>query len=166
MWQALLIVVVAVVGSGLLLKGWGRLVRSRARRRLGPDKALRHISDVTMRVLVQSTGALTGMSPRAANRTRGDLTVMTNRLLVACNRGVLVDDIRGRGRGLRSVRSTGPGKLVIEGDTARPGRAPALWRIEVGGLDGVTHWVDALRPWVRDVRTPGGSPVSPDEHPG
>ena len=124
---------------------------------------------MTLRVLVQSTGVLPGMSPRAANRTRGDLTLSDGRFLVACNRGVLVDAMRDRARGLRSVRSTGPGKLVIEGDVARPGKPASLWRIEVGGLDGVREWVDALQPWVRDGdgSAPFGvAPVPREERPG
>ncbi len=169
MWQAIVVVLATVVVSGLLLRGWGRLLRRRARARLGDSPVVRELSDVTFRVLVQRTGVLPGMSPRAANRTRGDVVLTADRLLVVCNRGILIDLLRERGRGLRSARATGPGKLVIEGDVARPGRSPALWRVEVGGVDDVRTWVERLVPWVRvgddDLRF-GSVSVPQEENPG
>ena len=162
MWQAIIIVFVAVVVSGLLVRGWGLLLRRRAAARLSGAPIVREATGLSLRVLVQATGVLPGMSPRAANRTTGDLRVTRDRLVIACNRGLLVDETIDRGRGLRSVRSTGPGKVVIEGDVARPGRPPDMFRIEVGGLGQPAEWVTALAPWVRagdDRRTFGTAPV-------
>lgn len=154
MWQALVVVMVALVASGAALKAWGRYQRWRARARLADAPVLRSTFGVTLRVLVGGTAVLPGMRPRRANRTTGDLLMTADRFLVPCNRGVLIDLSRHEGRLFRSARCTGPGKLVIEGDVARPSGPPVEFRVEVGGLVDAPAWAEEMQGWVRQ---PGGA---------
>ena len=103
-----------------------------------------------MRVLVQGTRALPGMKASSANRTIGDLVLLADRFVLTTGRGVLADLRTDRGRRFTSVRCTGPGRLVIEGDV--PGPNPdkkGLYRVEMI-LDDAGDWAEVLKPWVRE----------------
>ena len=100
-----------------------------------------------MRVLVHGPNVLPGMNPSRANRTRGDLVLTDDRFLLVSGRGTLADLRPGVGRRFTSVRTTGPGRLIIEGD--RPGTqgVSAQFRIEIHS-DDAPAWVEALQDFV------------------
>jgi hypothetical protein len=70
----------------------------------------------------------------------------------------VLSDLRPeRGRRFTSVRSTGPGRLVIEGDRPGPQGQPGGFRVEVMLAD-ASDWVAALQPFVVE----GAAPFAPD----
>ena len=147
--QALIVVLVALFGVGVglkLLSWWKRQV---ALQGIDPGAIVRQRRGVSMRVLVQGTRALPGMTTNKANRTTGDLVLLADRFVLATGRGAVADLREGRGRLFTSVRCTGPGRLVIEGDVPNPSGNPGLFRVEVM-LDDAREWADALKPWVRE----------------
>lgn len=147
--QALVVVLVALfgVGVGLKLLSWWR--RQVALSGIEPDQVVKERRGVSMRVLVQGTRALPGMTTNKANRTTGDLVLLADRFVLATGRGAIADLREGRGRRFTSVRCTGPGRLVIEGDVPNPSGNPGLYRVEVM-LEDATQWAEALQPWVRE----------------
>jgi len=146
-WEALAIVVGALVAGGAVMRGMSWFTRYRATRAIPTDQLVRDARGVSLRVLVHGPAALPGMNPRRANRTGGDLLLTADRFLLASGRGTLLDLRPERGRRLTSVRCPAPGKLVIEGD--RPGARgqPGLFRIEVMLPDAVA-WAEALQAFV------------------
>jgi len=149
MTQSVLIALVAMMVAGALLRlnSWSR--RWRYLRTVDPSQILRQNRGVSMRVLVQGTRVLAGMSTRKANRTVGDLVLSRDRFLITSGRG-LIADLRDGGRRFRSVRCTGPGRLVIEGDVPGPDpERPGLYRVELM-LQDASEWATALAPWVRE----------------
>lgn len=150
MSDAALILLVLVVAVGAALRGasWWTLRRGAAR--VPRDQVVREARGVTLRVLVQGTRVFPGMSTRYANRTRGDLVLGRDRFVLATRRGVLVDLGPGRGRPFGSVRCTGPGRLVIEGDAPGSRGSTGLYRIELT-VDDAQGWAEALRPFARRV---------------
>lgn len=154
MWEALLVVVVilVVVGAGLRFAGWW--IRRRGASRIPRGEVVREVRGVTMRVLVQGTRALAGMSTRNANRTRGDLVLGRDRFVLVTNRGVIADVGPEGRRPFTSVRCTGPGRLVIEGDVPQQSGRPGLFRVELP-LPDAEEWAAALQPFAqREGRTP------------
>lgn len=149
MSDAALVVLVLVVAVGAALRGAAWWSRRRAAARVPRDELVREARGVTLRVLVQGTRVFPGMSTRYANRTRGDLVLGRERFVLATNRGVLADLAPGRGRAFTSVRCTGPGRLVIEGDAPGARGERGLYRIEVTVAD-AAQWAAALRPFVRE----------------
>lgn len=147
--QALIVVLVALfaVGVGLKLMSWWK--RQAALSGIDPDAIVRERRGVSMRVLVQGTRALPGMTTNKANRTTGDLVLLADRFVLATGRGAVADLREDRGRRFTSVRCTGPGRLVIEGDVPNPNGNPGLFRVEVM-LEDAREWADALKPWVRE----------------
>lgn len=156
-WEALFVVLLAFVGSGVVLKGWTWWLRQRVVRSIPADAVVRQERGVSMRVLVQGPHVLPGMNPSKANRTTGDLVLTADRFLLATGRGVVADLRPERGRRFTSVRSTGPGRLVIEGDRPGPRGQPGGFRVELM-LSDASAWVDALQPFVME----GATPFAPD----
>ncbi|MBW1881469.1 MAG: hypothetical protein JRJ84_24190, partial [Deltaproteobacteria bacterium] len=72
-----------------------------------------------------------------------------DRFLLTSNRGLLADLGPDRGRRFTSVRCTGPGRLVIEGDVPRGDDARGLYRFELV-LGDAPAWAEALAPFVRE----------------
>jgi hypothetical protein len=156
-WEALLVVLLPLVGSGVVLKGWTWWIRHRVLRTIPADRIVRQARGVSLRVLVQGPNVLTGMNPSKANRTTGDLVLTDDRFVLTSGRGVLSDLRPERGRRFTSVRSTGPGRLVIEGDRPGPQGQPGGFRVEVMLAD-ASDWVAALQPFVVE----GAAPFAPD----
>lgn len=146
-WEAVVVVVVALIGAGAALKGWGWLVRTRLLRRIPADAVRRARRGVSLRVLVQGTDALPGMNPKKANRTTGDLVLSADRFLVVSGRGLIADLAPAEGRRFTSVRCPGPGKLVMEGRVPRSSGPPGQYRVEVL-LPDAAEWAEALQPFV------------------
>lgn len=159
MSDAVLVVVVAVVAAGAALRAAGWWTVRRGAARVPRDQVVRAARGVTLRVLVQGTRLFPGMSTRYANRTRGDLVLGRDRFVLATRRGVLIDLGPGHGRPLGSVRCTGPGRLVLEGDAPGSRGAMGLYRVEVT-VDDAEGWAEALRPYARagNGRAGGGGP--------
>ena len=156
-WEALLIVLLAFGGSGVVLKGWTWWLRQRVLRTIPADAVVRQARGVSLRVLVQGPNVLVGMNPAKANRTTGDLVLTGDRFVLTSGRGVIADLRPGHGRRFTSVRTTGPGRLVIEGDRPGPRGEPGGFRVEVMLAD-ASGWVEALQPFVAE----GGAPFAPN----
>jgi len=147
--------VVGLFGMGAALKGVSWFRRWRVVRQVDPATITREARGVSMRVSVQGSRLLPGMSRTRANRTRGDLLLLKDRLLLASNRGTLLDLRKDRGRKLSSARCTGPGRLVLEGEIPVPSGPPGLFRIELQLADAPV-WADAVAVWT-DGQAPFGS---------
>jgi len=149
MTQALLAILFALAAVGGGLKGLSWYKRYRILKDIDPEAITREARGVSMKVLVQGTRALPGMSTSRANRTVGDLVLLSDRFLITSGRG-LIADLREGKRKFKSVRCTGPGRLVIEGDVpASTNQQHGLYRIELI-LPDATSWAEALKPWIRD----------------
>jgi hypothetical protein len=146
-WQAVGIVVLAVAVVGAVMRGWTWWLRERAVRSVPADQIRRAARGVSLRVMVRGSHALPGMNPARANRTRGDLILTDDRFVLASGRGTLADLRAGAGRRFTSARTTGPGRLVIEGDRPGPHGEPGLFRVEIFHPD-AEAWAIALRPFV------------------
>jgi len=156
-WEALLVVVLAFVVSGVTLKGWTWWLRQRMVRSIPAEAVIRQSRSVSLRVLVQGPNVLPGMNPARANRTTGDLVLTADRFVLTSGRGVLADLGPGRGRRFHSVRSTGPGRLILEGSRPGPRGEAGGFRVEVM-LPDASQWVEALQSFVE----PGATPFAPD----
>ena len=115
MTQAILILVAVAVAVGAMLRLQSRWIRHRVTRTIPKDAVKLQALGCSMRVLVQGTQSLAGMSTRKANRTTGDLVLAQDRFVLVTSRGLVADLRPTQGRKFTSVRSTGPGRLVIEG---------------------------------------------------
>lgn len=151
LWTAAILTLVLVVAMGAALRTAAWWTRLRSVSRIPPEQRVREARGVTMRVLVQGTQAFPGMSTRNANRTRGDLVLGRDRFVLATNRGLLADLGPGHGRAFTSVRCTGPGRLVIEGDAPSSSGTTGLYRIEITMPD-AEGWAEALQPFSRKPR--------------
>jgi hypothetical protein len=149
MTQALLAILfaLALAGGGLKALSWYK--RHRILRDIDPDAIVRDARGVSMKVLVQGTRSLPGMSTSRANRTVGDLVLLPDRFVITSSRGLIADLREGR-RKFRSVRCTGPGRLIIEGDVpTSTDQHPGLYRVELVLPDANT-WAEVLKPWIRE----------------
>lgn len=151
-WVALA-VFAGIVSAGALLRGYGLLVRRRALARL-PDRATR-VQGFTLRIMARGRHGLPGVSSGRTQRTTGDLGYTDDRLLLASNRGVLVDMRADGGRFLTSVRTTGPGKIVVEGETPGASGPVGTFRLELGIAEPAAIVADLQR----FVRPPEGRPA-------
>ncbi|MCB9668599.1 MAG: hypothetical protein H6734_03895 [Alphaproteobacteria bacterium] len=153
MWAGVAVVLGGSILAGATLKGlsWGR--RQRMIRTVDPESIVRQVRGASLRVLVEGPAALPSMSRSKANRTVGDVLVTADRLLVVCGRGTLVDIRPGKGRPLGSVRSPGPGRLVMEGTVPAASGPDGSFRIELV-VDDAPGWVEALAPF-RDADNGG-----------
>ena len=129
LWVALGLLV-AFVGVGAGLRVWGAMVRHRAIALL-PDGA-KSIRGFTMRVMARGRHGLPGVAAGRTHRTTGDLGYTDDRLVLGSNRGILVDLRADGGRFLTSVRTTGPGKIVMEGETPGASGPVGSFRFELG----------------------------------
>ena len=147
--EALAVVVGALIAVGAALRGWSWWLRERAVRRVPPEQVRRQARGVSLVVMVSGRGVLPGMNPARNNRTRGDLIVTDDRLLITSGRGTLVDlSAASAGTRLAAVRCPGPGKLVVEGDRGgKPGADAGRYRIETL-LPDADQWVAALQRFV------------------
>ena len=159
---AIALAALILIGGALRATSWYR--RHLQVRDIDPQSILRERRGVSMKVMVQGTRTLPGMSTSRANRTTGDLILMQDRFLLTSGRGPLADLRPGR-RKFKSVRCTGPGRLVIEGDVPNSGDRPdGLYRVELV-VEDANEWAKALEPWVREggefVSFAPGGPPSP-----
>ena len=147
---------VVVVFGALSAIGWaGRWGAAWRRRQLTARVAspMRVARGVRARCQVTAGSALPGMAVGRSNVTTVDLAVDGSRLVVASTRGLLVDVGVGRGLPLRSVRSAGPDRFVVEGDTPRLQGEPASWRLDLV-LPDAPGWEAAARPFARPSAVP------------
>lgn len=110
---------------------WGRRRRALARSSLG-DAPLRLASPhASGRLTVSGRKSVLTLPPGPPVLLRVDLWLTADRLIIASQAGVLVDaPVQADGSPLRSARCTGPGRLVVEGETAG-----GAWRLDVATPD-------------------------------
>ncbi len=145
--EAFLVVIVAFFVAGAALKGLSWARRRSALQDIDPGSVIKEHRGVSMRVLVQGTKVLPGMKLSKANRTTGDLVLLADRFVLTSGRGVIADLRESRGRRFSSVRCTGPGRLIIEGEVPGPGEQTGMYRVEMV-LEDAPGWAAALKPWV------------------
>lgn len=150
-WGVLLATFALIVAAGGALRAWGVLTRRRALAAL-PDGAT-VVRGFTMRVMARGRHGLPGVPSGRTQRTTGDLGYTAERLIISSNRGPLLD-VRVDGRRLTSVRSPGPGKLVIEGSTPGASGPVGQFRLELGLADAATH-VEPLQRFAAPGEGPG-----------
>ncbi len=150
MWKTLIAISAGILILGTLFKLWTVLRRRAVLDGFDEAALVRVARGVSMKAMVYGTSAFKGLNPRRNNRTVGELILTADRFVISTARGVLVDIGPERGRKFTSVRCTGPGRLVIEGDIPRPEKDPAPWRFELVVEDAVA-WADSLAPYVRET---------------
>ena len=154
MWTSIAVVLALLIGTGAVLQGVSLLQRRKARSVI-PEAEVQHtLNGVSLRVETRGRTTLPGMNSGRANRTRGDLVVAADRFVLASARGRLVDIRPGTPR-LSSVRSPGPGRLVLEGTSGIRGSegTPGAYRIELV-VEDARKWVEILTPFA-DSTTAG-----------
>lgn len=147
---AILIGLGTLLGAAVRLTSWNR--RRKAARSVDGEPIVASARSVTGRVLVQRAGVFRGMTAQRANRTRCDLWLTRERFLLASGRGILLDLRASGGRRLSSVRCTGPGKLVLEGERPASQGPAATFRIELFVHDAL-EWVQRLSVYVDATKT-------------
>mgnify|MGYP006928189775 CR=1 FL=1 len=155
MGQAFIVLLVALTAVGTVLQGHGWWRRQRVLRTIPTAEIVRIDRGVSLRVMVQGITGMPGMKQRRGNRTRGDLVLTKDRFLLTSRRGTLADLKPGRGRRFTSIRCTGPGRLIIEGDVPRNAGEPGLYRFEIV-VERADEWVKLLADFVQE----GGQVVS------
>lgn len=90
--------------------------------------------------------------PNRTNRVKGNLAITADRFVMATNKGVLADIGHSHGRKFTSVRSTGPGRLVMEGDVPYPDKTTGVFRFEMV-VDDAPAWIEALKPFSEETKT-------------
>ena len=145
--QAILILVAVAVAVGAMLRLQSRWIRHRVVRTIPKEDVKLQALGCSMRVLVQGTQSLAGMSSRKANRTTGHLVLAEERFVLVTSRGVVADLRPTQGRKFSSVRSTGPGRLIIEGTVPTSRTQEGQYRVEMQ-MKNAQQWVEALQPWV------------------
>lgn len=141
--------ILLLVLAGTFARGveWWR--RRRGRTRIAPADLVRETRDAGVRIHLFKTRAFHGMRPGKAHAAKADLLLAADRFVLSSNRGVLADVGRGKGRPFRSVRCTGPGRLVIEGDTPRADGTAGLYRFDIA-IEEAGSWAAALQPFVAE----------------
>lgn len=147
--SSVIALVVVVLGGLALVRpiGWAR--RRWGRRALGDATIVREAEAIDLRVLLFRTRAFLGMRAGKPNAARADLLLTADRFLMTSDKGILADLGPERGRRFRSVRCTGPHRLVIEGQVPPQGQ----YRYEIT-IDDAPGWAEALAPFV--VHDPEG----------
>ncbi len=155
MGEGFVIVLIALtlVGTALQAHGWWK--RYRILRTIPAEEIVRIERGVSLRVMVQGITGMPGMKERRGNRTRGDLVLTKDRFVLTSRRGTLADLKPAAGRRFTSIRCTGPGRLIIEGDVPRDSGKNGLYRFEIV-VEHADQWVDALAEFVQE----GGQVVS------
>jgi len=142
--SAALVFGLAIVGSF----GLGQFRKSVRRRAVRPgegEQVLLTASGLSARVFVDRD-LLAGPRAGTINRSRIDLLLSQDRLLVASHHGRLLELTERTGG---SVRSTGPNRLVIEGQ--RPGQGARV-RIEIL-CDRAEEWARAAEGAIHTSRS-------------
>jgi len=149
MWKPVVLILVALTVLAALRRSWGWWLRRRGLAALGQEQLLRLERGVPIRALLYGMPPMLGLNPKRTNRLKGDLALTGDRFLLTSNRGLLADLGPDHGRRFTSVRCTGPGRLVIEGDTPRADGSRGLYRFELV-VEDAPGWADALSPFVRE----------------
>lgn len=141
------ILILGLMWSFLLaLRVLRRLWRRRVASRIG--EPVRLAEGVGVQLQLYKTRAIQGMSPARRHSTEADLAITDDQLILASDRGVLLDLGPNRGRRFTAVRCTGPGRLVLEGD-APSTQTTGLYRFELT-IEDAGAWAEALRPFVAE----------------
>ncbi|MCP4809017.1 MAG: hypothetical protein GY913_23570 [Proteobacteria bacterium] len=119
---------VAVLVVAIVLMMLVNLNRSRQRTRAATvdEPVMLEARGVTARIFVDAS-VLAGPAAGKINRAQADLVLTGARLLIATHHGRLLELDANNGG---SVRCTGPGRLVIEGERRRVG-GPSKVRVEI-----------------------------------
>lgn len=129
----------------VLLILWGALTRGiywyrreSALRRLGARAEAVVRETAVLRVTLSGPAPMAGLDPRRAHRTTVVIWLAGEQLVIASNRGVLLNTRPGGT--LLAARSPGPGRLVLEGRYAVEGR----FRMEAR-VGQPARWVERLQ---------------------
>jgi hypothetical protein len=121
-------------------------IRSAALASVSRDAIQREAYGVHARAFVSGASGFRGISSRYLNRVKIDVVLTADRFLMVSSRGALLDVGLTKGKKFQSVRSTGPQRLVIEGDV--PGVSVAgSYRFELV-IEDAQGWARALEPLV------------------
>jgi hypothetical protein len=145
-WLAIALLAGTAILAGAAVRGAGAWRRRRGVARIPHADRERSARGVRAGVQVGAGSLFPGMSATRRNVTTLDLVLGRARLIVASERGVLLDLTAGRSRPLDSVRCTGPGRLVLEGGAPRIDGTRTGWRMEIA-IDDAEGWAAALAPF-------------------
>lgn len=130
----------AVVGVGV--KTYYRLRRRMVLRAVQGD-LVKSASAVSARISVEGR-QFHGFRPGYSTRTWLEMKLTTQQFVVVTNRGVLFDISADGERGrIGSIRCTGPGRIVFEGERGELNGKPTRYRVEAT-MPTASEWVRAL----------------------
>ena len=145
MSRAIIVVLVVLTILGAVRTGLKRLVRERMWKQLESEPLRRVTRHVWVWVLVTGTPRWLGFDARRRSRVKADLFLLEDRFVLSSEAGVLVD-VQAGGSQLRSIRCTGPGRLVMEGPVRG---SEGMFRLEVVLAD--------AQGWARDLAPMGAA---------
>ena len=142
LWIGLLVVLGLLAVIGVCVKTY-YLFRRRVALRSVQGELVRSASAISARISVEGR-RFRGFRPGFSTRTWLEMKLTTQQFVVVTNRGVLfdvsVDGERGR---IGSIRCTGPGRIVFEGERREMKGKATRYRVEAT-LPTASEWVKAL----------------------
>lgn len=156
MWGSIAIVAGVLTAALAARRLWGLWRRRRGHARLADAPRLREARGVTVYGTLAGLGEPLGLRPGRRYRAIADLIVTADRAVLTTTRGVWLDAPRASASRLRSVRSPGPDRLVLEGELPTAG-AEGAYRFELVLTD-ARGWAATLAPFAREgaVQGPAG----------
>lgn len=163
MLEVISIVLLAMFLSGSVGMWWRGRVRRLGVARVDGLPITRHAEAVSLTANYAGRPPLASLRAGRAHRLTADLVLAGERMVVATDRGVLLDVGGGRGQKLESIRCTGPMRLVMEGRMPRAStNEPAPFRLE-WAIEDAEGWAEALAPF--SLAAPGRGPSRPGSLP-
>jgi hypothetical protein len=153
MWRTWFIVVAIIFLGGAGLK-WLQSTRRRRAVQKIQETPIRITHGVYARVMVRGM-TFRGFRSGHQTKTTVDMVLTQKRLLVVSNRGTLFDIRAEAARGrIGSVRCTGPGRLLFEGERQEASKKATNYRVEIS-LSTATSWAQDLAPFADEVVVAG-----------
>ncbi len=143
-WQSAAIVLALLTVVLVSRRAWRTLRRRRALAGIPVNDAVRQARGVRVAGLLENLPPMKGLNPRRRNMMIGDLVLFADRFVLGSDRGLMADVGPHTGTEFSSVRCTGPGRLVIEGEIGQ-----GLYRFEIT-VDDAREWFRLLQPFVKE----------------
>lgn len=153
MWRTWFIVVAIIFLGGAGLK-WLQSARRRRAVQKIQETPVRISHGVYARVMAKGK-TFRGFRSGHQTKTTVDMVLTKKQFLVVSNRGTLFDIRAEAARGrIGSVRCTGPGRLLFEGERQEANKKTTKYRVEIS-IPTATAWAQDLAPFADEVVVAG-----------
>lgn len=147
----IVLAIIFVGGAGLK---WFQSLRRRRAIQKVKATPIRIAHGVYARVMARGM-TFRGFRSGRQTRTKVDMVLTQKQLLVVSNRGTLFDIRAGAAKGrIGSVRCSGPGRLLFEGERQEASKKATSYRVEIS-LPTATSWAQDLAPFADEVVVAG-----------